>query len=252
LTDGTQIKEKDILTIHKNLTKETLENPSDCGTYRNRYVVVANRLTGEVIFRPPSNKEVPELMKALVEWLNSDNAKELDPVIEAGIAHYEFVRIHPFVDGNGRTARVLATLILYLRGFDAKQFFCLDDYYDSDRSAYYHALQSVDQRTFDLTNWLEYFVEGVNVSIAAVKERVIRLSSERLRKTKKGQIALTERQMKIIEFINQNGRLTNRDVRDMFKVSAQAAHKELVKLIELEVIEPKGKGRGLFYQLKYG
>ncbi len=68
-------------------------------------------------------------MKALIAWVNSPEAQTLDPVIEAGIAHYEFVRIHPFVDGNGRTARVLATLILYLRGFDAKQFFCLDDYY---------------------------------------------------------------------------------------------------------------------------
>ena len=60
-----------------------------------------------------------------------------DPVIEAGIVHYEFVRIHPFVDGNDRAARVLATLILYLRGFDTKQLFCLDDYYDSDRRSYY-------------------------------------------------------------------------------------------------------------------
>ena len=62
-------------------------------------------------------------MKGLIAWANSPDAQALDPVIEAGIAHYEFVRIHPFVDGNGRTARVLATLILYLRGFDAKQFF---------------------------------------------------------------------------------------------------------------------------------
>ncbi|NQE05421.1 hypothetical protein C5S32_06085 [ANME-1 cluster archaeon GoMg1] len=73
----------------------------------------------------------------------------------AGIAHYEFVRIHPFVDGNGRTARVLAALILYLRGFDTKQFFCIDDYYDSDRQAYYRALQNVDQKTIDLTDWRE-------------------------------------------------------------------------------------------------
>lgn len=132
-------------------------------------------------------------MKALVEWLNSDTAKELDSVIEAGIAHYEFVRIHPFVDGNERTARVLATLILYLRGFDAKQFFCLDDYYDSNRQAYYRALQSVNQETLDLTIWLEYFVEGVNISIETVKYRVIRLSSERLRTKRKVQTALIEK-----------------------------------------------------------
>lgn len=251
-SDGKKITEKNILNIHKQLTQETLENPSDCGAYRNRYVVVGNRLTGEIIFRPPLNEDVPNLVKAMIAWLNSAEAKALDPVIEAGIAHYEFVRIHPFVDGNGRTARVLATLILYLRGFDAKQFFSLDDYYDSDRPAYYKTLQSVDQKTLDLTNWLEYFIEGVKVSIAAVKERVIRLSSERLRRTKQGQIALTEKQMRIVEFINQNGRITNRDVREMFKISSQAAHKELIKLVQLDVIKPVGKGRSLAYQLKVG
>lgn len=252
LTDGKKITAPDILNIHKMLTQETLENPNDCGVYRNRYVVVANRLTGEVIFRPPSNEDVPKLVNNLVEWLNSSDTKELDPLIEAGIAHYEFVRIHPFVDGNGRAARVLAILILYLRGFDTKQFFCLDDYYDSDRPTYYRALQNVDEKTLDLTNWLEYFAEGVSVSISAVKERVVRLSSERLRRSKKGQIALTERQMRIVEFINLHGKVTNKDVREMFKVSPQAAHKEIIKLIKLEVIKPFGKGRSLSYQFKLG
>lgn len=250
LTDGKQITEKNILNIHKMVTKDTLENSADCGIYRNRYVVVANRITREVIFRPPANEDVPELIKELVEWLNSSEAKELDPIIEAGISHYEFVRIHPFIDGNGRTARVLASLILFLRRFDIKQFFCLDDYYDSDRPAYYKALQSIDQKILDVTGWLEYFVEGVNVSINAVKERVVRLSSERLRKAKKGQIALNERQMRIVEWIVQNGKITSEDIQKMFKISRQAAHKIIKELVDLDVIEPNGKGKATYYALK--
>ena len=82
-----------------------------------------------------------------------------------------------------------------------------------------------------------------------MKERVIRLSSERLRKTKRGQIALTERQMKIIEFINQNGRIRNKDAREMFKISDRAALKEIRKLMDLEVIKTEGKGRSLSYIL---
>ncbi len=250
LIKGSSILEKDILNIHRMVTKGTLDNPDDCGVYRNRYVVVANRLTGEVFFRPPKNEDVPGLIEDLVKWINLEEAKELDPILEAGIVHYEFVRIHPFVDGNGRTARVLATLILYLRGFDTKQFFCLDDYYDSNRQAYYRALQSVNQKSLDLTQWLQYFTEGVAVSINAVKERVIRLSSERLRKAKRGQIALTERQMRIVEFINQNGKITNRDVREMFKLSDEGALKEIKKTIRLGVIKSQGKGRGLHYILQ--
>ena len=250
LVKSGSIREEDILRIHHMVTKDTLDDPEECGVYRKRYVIVGNRITGEVYFRPPANEDVPKLIKDFVNWINSEEVKELDPIIEAGIAHYEFVRIHPFVDGNGRTARVLATWVLYKRGFDTKRFFCLDDYYDSDRQSYYNALQSIDQSTLDLTNWLEYFVEGVYVSINAVKERVIRLSSERLRMTKRGQIALTERQMRIVEFINQNGRITNRDVREMFKVSDRSALKEIRKLVDLKVINSEGKGRSLYYVLK--
>ena len=250
LTDGKQITEKNLLRVNKMVTGGTLENPSDCGAYRNRYVVVMNQLTKEVMFRPPSNEEVPGLIMLLIEWLNSPQSQSLDPVVHAGIAHYEFVRIHPFVDGNGRTARVLAALILYLRGFDTKQFFCLDDYYDSDRPAYYRALRSVNQDTIDITGWLEYFVEGVRVSIAAVKERIIKLSSERLRKTQRGQIALTERQMKIVEWILQNQRITSEDMQTMFKITRQGVHKIIKELTEIGVIKIKGAGKATYYVLK--
>jgi len=249
LVNDTSLKEKDILKIHLMVTKGTLENPTDCGVYRNRYVVVGNKFTGEIYFKPPQNNDVPKLINGLINWINLEETKELDPVIEAGITHYEFVRIHPFIDGNGRTARVLAALILYLRGFDTKQFFCLDDFYDSDRHSYYSALQNVNQKTLDLTSWLDYFCEGVYVSLKAVKERVVRLSSERLRKAREGQIALTERQMRIVEFININRKITNRDVREMFKLSNRVALDEINKLIELRVLKSNGKGRGIHYVL---
>jgi len=243
------ITEKDILNTHRLITRDTLDNPEDCGIFRNRYVVVGNRFTGEIFFRPPQNHEVPVLIKDLLEWINSEESKELDPIIEAGIVHYELVRIHPFIDGNGRTARVLAALILYLRSFDVNQFFCLDDYYDSDRSAYYKALQSVKPDILDLTDWLEYFVEGVNISIEVVKERIVKLSSKRLRKAKGKQIALAERQMKIIEFINQNGKITVGDIAEMFKITRQAALKEIGKLVKLEVVTLRGEKRGAHYIL---
>jgi len=82
-----------------------------------------------------------------------------------------------------------------------------------------------------------------------VKERVLRLSSERLRKTKRGQIALTERQMKIIEFINQNGRIRNKDAREMLKISNRAAVDEISKLMDMKVLKKVGKGRSTQYEL---
>jgi len=249
LVKGKKLTVDDILKIHRKITKDTLTLPEDSGVFRKRYVVVANPLTQEVYFRPPKNKDVPKLVKDLTEWINSADTGDIDPIVVAGITHYEFVRIHPFIDGNGRTARVLATWILYNRGFDTKQFFALDDYYDSDRQAYYKALQTVNKATLDLTKWLEYFVEGVYVSVQEVKTRVIRLSSERLRKSKEGQIALTERQMQIVEFINAHGKIANKDIRKMFKISDRAALKEISKLVDLKVVKSKGKGRSLHYVL---
>jgi len=126
----------------------------------------------------------------------------MHPVLVAGIAHYELVRIHPFVDGNGRTARALATLILTMREFDIKRFFTLNDFYDSDRNAYYAVLKRVNGTWPDCTVRLDYFLKGVEISLHRVKERVLLLSSDEHRKVAGGQVALSERQIKIIEFIH--------------------------------------------------
>jgi Fic family protein len=249
LSPGDKITESQILTIHRSLTKGTLDNANYVGAYRKVQVVVANRLTGEVIFRPPETKDVPNQMKEFVSWVNAEQTATLNPVLVAGVAHYEFVRIHPFVDGNGRTSRTLATLILYKRGFDTKRFFALDDYYDSDRPAYYAALRRINPKTLDLTGWLEYFTEGVAISVEQVKEKVLQLSREHKKRKQTGQVALTERQMKIMELLHDRGQITNRDLHSMLKVSRQAALKELTKLVRLGVIRPDGYGRSLHYIL---
>jgi len=239
----------DLLELHKLVTRDTLENPADEGSFRNQQVAVVNRATGQIIFMPPPTDQVATLVEEYLEWFNSEEADEIDPVLEAGLAHYELVRIHPFVDGNGRTARVMASIVLFKRAFDIKRFFALDDYYDKDRRAYYTALKTVDQDRLDLTGWLEYFTEGVAVSLKAVEDKVIGLSQDIKFLKQRGQIALTERQMKIVERIIEKGSITNREVRQITGLSDEGVRKEINKLIELKVIAPEGKGRSLHYVL---
>jgi len=239
----------DLLELHKLVTRDTLENPADEGSFRNQQVAVVNRATGQIIFMPPPTDQVATLVEEYLEWFNSEEADEIDPVLEAGLAHYELVRIHPFVDGNGRTARVMASIVLFKRAFDIKRFFALDDYYDQDRRAYYTALKTVDQDRLDLTGWLEYFTEGVAVSLKAVEDKVIGLSQDIKFLKQRGQIALTERQMKIVERIIEKGSITNREVRQITGLSDEGVRKEINKLIELKVIAPEGKGRSLHYVL---
>lgn len=239
----------DLLDIHKIVTKDTLENPKDEGSFRNRQVVVANKATGEIIFKPPPTKQVPRLVNEFFLWYNSKNANEIDSVIKAGLVHYEIVRIHPFIDGNGRTARILATLTLYMRGFDTKRYFALDDYYDHDRRSYYEVLSRVDTNTINLTEWLEYFTEGVVISIKAVKDKVIGISKDIKFLKERGQIALTKRQMNIVEHVMNIGHITSGELSIELGISRQAALKEMKKLVDLKVVKLVGKGKGAHYVL---
>lgn len=241
------ISDKNILALHRDITKDTLDDPATEGVFRTVRVVVGNRRTKEVVYAPPAPKEVRPQVERLIAWVNSDAAREMHPVLVAGIAHYELVRIHPFVDGNGRTARALATLILTLREFDIKRFFTLDDFYDSDRGAYYAVLKRVNGTWPDCTPWLEYFLEGVAISLGRVKERVLLLSSDEHRKSAGGQVALSERQMKIIGFIHANGSVKSGDLMQSYGISRQAAGKELARMMELGLIRAEAKGRATRY-----
>ena len=240
------LKIKVILDIHQHLMKDVMQDQYVSGEYRKESVVVGNSVTGEIVFRPPQWKCVPALIHALMEWIN--NASTLrNPILEAGICHYELARIHPFVDGNGRTARALACLILFKRGFDTKRFFALDDFYDSDRTTYYQALKTVNPDSQDLTLWLEYFTEGVMVQIEQVRRRVSGLSIDFQHRERFGQVALNERQMKIIEFIHANGRVSNKNIQKVLHVAPRTAVNIVNELVDLNVLNRVGKGRSQHY-----
>jgi len=191
---------------------------------------------------------VPDEMERFISWYATDGMR-LHPVERSARVHAAFVKIHPFIDGNGRTARLFATFILYLSEFDHRRLFALDNFYDRDRPAYYSALKTVQDNNGDITTWLEYFTTGVAFSVNEVKEAVLKLGAKK-KSSLKTQIALSDKQMKIVEFINVHGKATNKDLQGLFKISAQAVHKELAKLVELKVIRPVGAGRSLYYLLE--
>jgi Fic family protein len=238
--------------IHDIVTYRIL--PEDQrGQYRQVEVVLKNSRTGEVTFRPPTYLEVNQQMQQFFRWLLSLEGKQHHPVLRAGITHYELVRIHPFTDGNGRTARAMAMLILYLEGYDVKRFFSLDEYFDKDATEYYKALQSVGQgEEYDLTFWLEYFTRGLSIELDRVKQQVLRLSRDLQLKTKIGkQVALSERQIKILEMMQRNsGRAVSADLELLLPmVSVDTILRDLKSLMKKGLIRKKGQTKGAFYQL---
>jgi Fic family protein len=239
-----------ILKLHKLVVKGILL-PSQTGKFRNKMVYVVDSF-GRTVFTPPKETVVPGLVQDLCHWLNSREAKDLYPVLTAGIAHYELVRIHPFIDGNGRVARLLATLILYQSGFDIKNFFALDDYYNEDRQSYYAALQSVDPKKIDITQWLEYFTEGVARQLIAIKTKVQGFSRDKFLIKKLGQIWLNERQWKFLEYLKEQKRATIRDYLSLVKedkISERTARADIEFLAKNKIIKRVGKGPSTSYLL---
>lgn len=242
---------EDVVKKTHALTVEKILSPEQCGVYRTAQVVVKNSLTGEITFRPPPAIEVPFQMEDFLSWLASLPKDEIHPVMKAAIVHYELVRIHPFIDGNGRMARAIATLVLFLEQYDIKKFFSLEEYYDRDASHYYDALKSASEG--DLTKWIEYFTEGLAIELTRIKEKVQRLSTDLHLKEKLGgkQVFLSERQISIMEYITRVGYLQNQSFPDLFpKISEDTILRDIKDLLDKGILKKEGKTKGARYILR--
>ncbi|MEM2875217.1 MAG: Fic family protein [Candidatus Hadarchaeales archaeon] len=245
-----EITEELIKEIHAILVKDVRGGTLEPGNYRKIQNYVVNSMTGEVVYTPPPPEQVPTLMKEFVEWLNSE--KEISPVLIAGIAQYKFVEIHPFLDGNGRTARLLCTLILYQNGYDFKRLFSLSEFYDKDRKEYYRALQSVRENGGDMTEWLEYFVNGLKNQMLEVKakgELAIKKEAVIEKATRAG---LNDRQVGVLVYLLENPYINRSKYVKLYKVSLRTANYDLAYLEKLGFVERVGVGRAIKYRLAGG
>jgi len=249
-----ELTEETIKHVHSLITDRIMPEETS-GEYRKSQVVVKNSQTGEITFRPPPSVEIPYLISDFLLWFNTLKLEEMHPAMKAGIVHYELVRIHPFLDGNGRVARAVATLSLFRDGYDIKRFFSLEEYYDREPMHYYDALQSVAKLEGNLTYWLEYFIEGLAIELTRIKEKVKSLSTDLKIKRSMGgqQMALSERQIKIVEFIQENGFLQNKVFFELFPtISEDTVLREIKDLIGKGIIQKTGSTKGVRYVLRSG
>ncbi|HEX9817545.1 MAG TPA: Fic family protein [Patescibacteria group bacterium] len=237
-------------TLH-SLTMKGLLDEKLIGHFRQKQVVVQGVEGSEVVFRPPVSVEVPFLVDELFAWINSAPAQQLHPVFRAAIVHYQLAYIHPYVEGNGRTARALATLLMYLLGYDFKRFFSLEQYFDNDVDRYYKALLSVQQQGGDVTFWLEYFCYGLAVEIDKVKFQVQKLSKDLKMKKELGrQVALSERQIILLELLQNQGEITSDDAQETLpNVSVDTILRDVRDLIQKGVVKKHGVTKGVTYKL---
>jgi Fic family protein len=251
------VTESLVKEIHSTVQKGIVQGKLK-GEYREAQNAIYDSVTRKAVYFPPEAKDVPPLMKALVAWLNQD--PETHPILKAGIAHYQFVTIHPFMDGNGRTARALATLVLYREGYDLKRFYSLEEYYAEDLKGYYNALHHCQGVHYynnpnpDITPWLDYFLRGAAVTFERVKEKA--LTSVQKAKTPQTQrdIKLLQkvgpRERRVLSFFGKNSQLRTKNLCSFFNIKERAARDLLSKWMELGLIEKQGSGkRDAYYTL---
>lgn len=248
---STKITEKDVLKIHGMLSANILPKERS-GKYRKEPVYVVSRtlISQEIRYTAPSHKQVPKLVKDLCDWIDASRKEHLSPIIVAGIAHAQMAAIHPFVDGNGRAARLLATLILYAEKYDFRKLFALENYYNTNRRAYYDAIhlgRNYDERSqSNLTRWLEYFTLGFLAEMELVMDKIKPFLY--FRKAWQGtKIVLSKHEMKILDFMQSMNNITSADIEKIFTISRRTAQRYLAGLIKKGLIKRHGNKKSAKY-----
>lgn len=244
----------DILKTLHTLTMRNLLEEKYVGEYRDKQVIVKSATDGEIVFRPPVSVEVPYLVDDFFAWMgNTKVQSQVHAIFRAAVTHYQLVYVHPFIEGNGRTARAMATLVLYAGGYDFKRFFSIEQYFDADVQAYYQALLSVQQSgSNDMTYWLEYFCYGLALELEKVREQVAKLSKDLKMKKELGrQVALSERQILLLELAQNQGEITSADAQSVLPgISVDTILRDMKDLIDKGIVEKQGVTKGVRYVLR--
>jgi Fic family protein len=215
--------------------------------------VIRDSRTNRIVYLPPEAKDVPPLMRQLVAWIDASAAAGIPGPIRAGLAHYQFATIHPYYDGNGRTARLLTTLILHLGGYGLKGLYSLEEYYARNLPAYYQALNVGPFHNYyggradsDITLWVDYFCPGVAESFENVRKRAEESASAGAGDESVLLRQLDPRQRKALQLFRQSQTITSRDVQGLFSVSQRTARNLLSEWVTrrfVTVVDPAKKSR---------
>ena len=232
-----------ITHLQSLVTKGLMDNPADVGAIRQRPVVIRDPSRADaIVFLPPDHGDVPRLLKALMDFVQT-NLNEIEPVILAGLFHKQAVIIHPYMDGNGRSTRLMSTGLLGLTGLDLFSIFSFEAYYNRNVTRYF---KMVGERgdfydlgdDLEFTPWLEYFADGVLDELLRVQQQLERRP-----------VRMEPHHQQIVDYLKQHDTLTQRELAEISPRSLPARKKDLAFLVEHGLIRPKGGGRSRYYVL---
>jgi Fic family protein len=227
-SNSTKLIEKEVRTIH-SLVMCGKSQPS---RYRDGQNVIRDSRTNRIVYMPPEPKDVPAMMRELVRWINSSIVEDDIPVpVVAALAHYQFATIHPYFDGNGRTARLLTNLILHRNGYGLNGIYSLEEYYADNLSDYYSGLAVGNSHNYyfgraeaDVTSFVTYFCLGMAESFATVRSRAELASRHSTPEQSVVLRDLSAQQRRVLGLFFRMKEVTRNDVAKFFKLPARQAY----------------------------
>ena len=235
-----------ILRIHEIVVRGLLSK-GKCGSLREEPVFVNDTIQHKTIYWPPDHRDVPLLINELIDYVKL-NVSKLDPIILAGIFHKQFVVIHPFIDGNGRTVRLATKVLLAGMGLNTFNLFSFENYYNRNVTRYFQNVGVIGNyydiaKTLNFTTWLEYFAEGILDELYRVSKEldtvIIEPSSE-----------LKEYHKAMLAYIEEKGYITDREYAKITDRARPTRALDFSKMINMGYIERFGKGKATYYKLK--
>ncbi len=260
-TENVPLTEKLIQRLHALVEHGMRARPTP---YRDGQNVICDSASGAIVYMPPEAKDVPQLMAAMVNWANGAEEEGLPAPLIAALVHYQFVTIHPYYDGNGRTARLLATFILHRGGYSLNGIFSLEEYHARDLDGYYHALAVHPHHNYyfgrgaaDISSWVEYFIGTLATVFAAARDEVLRCSGEGTATTLAEPDALRRldpRARTVLALFLRTDRITTADVAGALGLSDRMARTLIARWVEdgwLEVADPSRRARAYVLSASY-
>lgn len=230
-----------LLEIHRLISHHTLEKSEEEGMLRkNDDIYVANAMNGEVVHIPPSKEELETLINDLCHFFNYDSDDFVHPIIKGCIIHFMIGWIHPFTDGNGRTARALFYWYMLKKGYWLTEFLSISRIIKDSKTQYEKAYLYTEKDDNDLGYFITYHVKTMEKAFKALKEYIGRKQKEVVQAAKFLKIPnVNDRMAQILKIVHDDGDrvLNSKEVEKRFNISSFTARSDLKSLVELGFLE---------------
>ncbi len=229
-----------LLEIHRQISDKTLEKPSDEGKFRDTNdIVISNNITGEVAHYPPDFTEIEQIVSLLCTFTNNED-EFIHPIIKAIIIHFLISFLHPFVDGNGRTARSLFYWYMLKKGYWLTEFLSISRIIYSSKNQYEKAFLYTEHDGYDLGYFINYNLTVLNKAFLDLKKYLERKSKERLSSLELRQfVGINERQAHIIQIAMKHPTtiFISKDLQIELGVSVKTIRSDLEGLVKIGLLK---------------